>query len=685
MVPLSQRRPGVAAFLVLLLSFTLLRAPGAVVASESQPVPIYDLQGDGPVSPYRGLRVDAVGVVTAVTQDGFYFQDAIGDGRPETSDGIFVYTRKRSAVRPGDCIRVSGAYVDEFFAKTELSRSSRIEPSTDCPSAEITPEPLPVYAPGRATEDLYEPLEGMLVVAHNLAGRVHGPTRRYRNGDVEIALLPAHLQPYVTDGRIFQSEADEMAGLLYVSGLLGNALPDANHGDWMAIGQQSGEERSALAVLDYNFGKYQLLLLPRTSIEHRRLPRPEDVALPATDSDFTVCTFNLMGLGRGTEQYPDPATYTNELRKRARTIAEALGGCTIIGLQELGAPADADALAEMLRRDFDLDYVATAEAGPQSLVADFPLTNGVLTRRDRVKVVASALRQGCSSIDYGVPVRAGSCSFGSYPLFNRPPLVVDLVVGGEWGEPVELRLITNHWKSKVGNETVNVQRRHEQATFAASLAQEWLAEDPDAAVVLLGDLNDFYDSAVIERVRTAPEPDLIHAFELLPTLDRYTYIYNGGTQALDHILASPALLPWLVEVNLVHMNADFAAPANPRSASVHHASDHDPVLVRFQPAGGAWLAGNVGYPNVEITLIRGDGSAVATAVSDTQGEFRLWGLDPGAYQLKLAAPDYLTLPFREVAIPVNSGDNRWQASVQHRTVTAGAAAALLTAQPDIQP
>ena len=43
----------------------------------------------------------------------------------------------------------------------------------------------------------------------------------------------------------------------------------------------------------------------------------------------------------GGGQIADDARYAAEVRRRARTIAEQLGGCTVIGLQETGRPADA--------------------------------------------------------------------------------------------------------------------------------------------------------------------------------------------------------------------------------------------------------------------------------------------------------------------------------------------------------
>ena len=52
------------------------RAPGFV--------PIYAIQGDGLTSPLSKSRVDTYGIVTAVTSNGFYLQDPIGDGLDAT-------------------------------------------------------------------------------------------------------------------------------------------------------------------------------------------------------------------------------------------------------------------------------------------------------------------------------------------------------------------------------------------------------------------------------------------------------------------------------------------------------------------------------------------------------------------------------------------------------------------------
>ena len=73
-----------------------LNTPGA----ENAPVPetepdfhaIYEIQGAGHSSEFAGDRVATQGVVTAIAANGFYIQDAQGDGNTATSDAVFVFT-----------------------------------------------------------------------------------------------------------------------------------------------------------------------------------------------------------------------------------------------------------------------------------------------------------------------------------------------------------------------------------------------------------------------------------------------------------------------------------------------------------------------------------------------------------------------------------------------------------------
>ena len=71
------------------------------------------------------------------------------------------------------------------------------------------------------------------------------------------------------------------------------------------------------------------------------------------------------------------------------------------------------------------------------------------------------------------------------------------------------------------------------------LRRQLLALDPGANVVVLGDLNDFEFSAPLAILKGGGLTDLM---ETLPAGERYTYVFDGNSQDLDHILVSPRLL-----------------------------------------------------------------------------------------------------------------------------------------------
>jgi hypothetical protein len=56
----------------------------------------------------------------------------------------------------------------------------------------------------------------------------------------------------------------------------------------------------------------------------------------------------------------------------------------------------------------------------------------------------------------------------------------------------------------------------------------------------------------------------------LPANERYTYVFQGNSQVLDHIMTSASLVTD-AELDVLHVNADFS----------EQASDHDPVLARL--------------------------------------------------------------------------------------------------------
>ena len=87
--------------------------------------------------------------------------------------------------------------------------------------------------------------------------------------------------------------------------------------------------------------------------------------------------------------------------------------------------------------------------------------------------------------------------------------------------------------------------------------------------MVLGDLNDFEFSQTADLL--VGDGFLTDLPRTLPVPQRYSYVFEGNSQVLDHILVSAALVGELHEYDIVHINSEFA----------DQASDHEPQVVRF--------------------------------------------------------------------------------------------------------
>jgi uncharacterized protein len=163
------------------------------------------------------------------------------------------------------------------------------------------------------------------------------------------------------------------------------------------------------------------------------------------------------------------------------------------------------------------------------------------------------------------------------PAFNasRKPLAGEFTWKNE-----TLIVVANHFNSKGGDDPlfghfqpptrVTETQRHAQATIVNAFAREIQLADPLGNYVVLGDLNDFEFSETVQILQGFQMLDLYY---LLPPDERYSYVFEGNSQALDHILVSPALLLPVPEYDSVHVNAEFA----------DQQSDHDPQVARLRP------------------------------------------------------------------------------------------------------
>jgi predicted extracellular nuclease len=554
-------------------------------ANPCQDFTIAQIQGQDVASPYDGQQDLSclAGCVTGVGSDGFYLQSTTPDGDPLTSEGVYVYRHdgwvNPQSLSPGDLVELRGFDVEEFYGSTEIvglsddTRASyrRVGPCT-------LPDPVPVAVltdPQIDPQTAYEPYEGMRV-AMSFDGSVVGPTTRYPGrfpgGEAEVALVDRRSPLY--GQRIFAGYPPSGRGRIYLSGGLGQDLPDAGTGDRL-----SG--RDITGILAYQFERYVLLLdpaAPPVTIEDA--PDVSDPEAPIGPDEFAVCSFNMENLfdavddgdgDMGDWAPADRKEFELSLEKRAAAIREALQRCTVVGLQEVeGKDAVWQALAEAVGDGFRYDYYESAD--------ERDITNGILYDATRVTLRRSDQSQACTAVDYGVNhvwsvgarSRPNPCTSASYPLYDRPPYVADLTVRNARDDrSLDLRVIVNHFKSKLGDEAVNQVQREAQARHVADLLT-------GANAVALGDFNDSPDSRTLAQFA-----GFVNLFEAhLPRLDRYTYIYNGQSDVPDHFIMTPGLDRYFKSGSPVHINADFPERREPDPSS-HRSSDHDPIFVRF--------------------------------------------------------------------------------------------------------
>lgn len=168
---------------------------------------------------------------------------------------------------------------------------------------------------------------------------------------------------------------------------------------------------------------------------------------------------------------------------------------------------------------------------------------------------------------------------------SRKALAAEFAIQGQ-----RLFVIVCHFKSMRSTtrreEDYAKKQRHAQAEIVHCFAADLLACDPQAAIVLLGDLNDVLGSKTLKLLKGEAFHNLL---DDLPRGQAYTRRHGGQPQALDHILVSPVLRRGSA-ARIPHLNSD-AAPGQPDPAS-----DHDPVVATLP----GWFAPE---PGVVVSTI----------------------------------------------------------------------------------
>ena len=321
---------------------------------------------------------------------------------------------------------------------------------------------------------------------------------------------------------------------------------------------------------------------------------PYSAALLGKKLDFIVRTVAAINDGEGPEvilfqelerdQTPDttlPGVEEFLATFEEMSLAEMLEKSDLPEIR--GLPSYAFLIKALAEEGLSYPYVALAESGgdPGELPAHI---NAVFSR---------------------FPIR-GAESFPT--LMAREVLVVELDVEG-----CPFTVINNHWKSGASNpETEGI--RIENAKTVRRILDRLLADDPQADILVGGDLNSYYDQIVLfpemgetginsilgsqgqEQALLEGEADLYNLWFELPQADRFTETWRDRKGTLMHMLVTPGLYDGrgidyvdhsFRVVTLPGLNIDeWGRPQRFRFAGGGRGgSDHLPILARFVVAG----------------------------------------------------------------------------------------------------
>jgi predicted extracellular nuclease len=130
-----------------------------------------------------------------------------------------------------------------------------------------------------------------------------------------------------------------------------------------------------------------------------------------------------------------------------------------------------------------------------------------------------------------------------------------------------------HFKSKFPPDDAD--RRLAEAQRTRAIADELVANEPEAGVVVLGDYNDSTGSPAHLAVLGAAPSLFTNAPDSVPLAERYSFIFQGKYELIDHHMANPTM----------------AAKLDPSSVLLKHgfgfdsgkyASDHTPVQATYR-------------------------------------------------------------------------------------------------------
>ena len=574
---------------------------------DNEPVPIsaiHDIQGASHLSPMVNQQVRTTGTVTAIDTTnggspgtvGFWIQDPNADANNATSEAIFVFTGTTAGLPAiGDAVDIIGIVRErtpgndaDNLTTTRLEGSTftvtssgnalptatligtggRIAPKTAIynDAAGNLNSGIGDFDPVNEGIDFFESLEGMRVTVADTT--VIGPTNGFGETWV-LANRGVGSSVRSPRGGILAGQGDDNPERIQIqtdNGVLSGASSlSAKVAD--RLGNVTG-------IVSYDFGNYEVLVTQAPTRTDGGL-RQEKTSLVGTADRLTVAEWNVENLDPSDSKFPE----------LARVFDEHLRRPDVVALQEIqdnnGATNDAVTAATLtaakliaaIQAKTGITYAYTDIAPNDDASGGQPGGNirvGYLYNPGRVTLVSGSVRAVQDTALTSTDAFAGS----------RKPLAADFRFNNH-----NVTVINVHSSSKGGGTSLYGSQqpsvngaeaaRIAQATEIRAVVEAILAGNANAKLAVMGDFNEFAWNASQQVLTGGATPVLSDLNTLEAAGERYTYVFDGNTQALDHTLATAALRR-VAQYDTVHINAEFT--------DATRTSDHDPSVTRLSLA-----------------------------------------------------------------------------------------------------
>ena len=573
---------------------------------------IHEIQGSKHYSPMQGERVYNVkGVVTYVYDikgaQYFHMQTPEGqdDGDKNTSEGLVVYLGTGSNYEVGDLVQVTGTVseyqIDGYGSKeeddlpiteinarddkggivnvvesnVELPKAIKLS-STDLPD-KIKEGTLDNFDPEAYALDYWETLEGMRVEVQ--PSKAVAPQD---HGDLFVVTEDYNPSNVTANGGIRLMDDTPNTGLI--------PFKVQPNGPARDLKVKTGDKftKALTGVVNYGFGNYKVyadLGDVEDALVQTEMPNTE-TTIKKDEDKLSVATYNVENFSANVGE-----TSETKATKIAETFVKDMNEPDIIGIVEIMSNQGSDSKTAEASESYQrlIDKIVEA-GGPIYEFANIdpeynkdggkPSGNirvGFLYNPKRVSMIDKDKGGSTDAVGYEngeLTLNPGRVSPTDFPG-TRKPLAAEFEFKGD-----SVVVIANHLNSKRGdqgffgqNQPPVMGSRDERKQLAQSVntfVDEILADSPDENIVVLGDMNDFETS---EPLRILEGGVLTNLVEEVPEERRYSYVYQGNSQVLDHILVSNNMAD-TADIDMINVNSDYT--------DMHgRASDHDPVLAQL--------------------------------------------------------------------------------------------------------